>query len=175
MRDYKIRQHHHSVPGTYRFCAYSESALGKSAVCLGAIRFNEDFSAAELQTWAMPSGNTVREEFEGHYIYRGDSLVAMLRHTREMEPKFYILAIPSAGTESGQRETLTGLLVKIGDGRPVFGTTIHMVRNKHAFEGHQCCTSQSSGCGHSADARKRTMVAQIVPIRVLSKAVPEGS
>ena len=134
MRDHKIREYHHLVPGVYRFYAYSESPLGKSHVCLGAVQFNDDFSAKELQTWTRPGVNTVREEFEGHYIYRGASLIAMLRHASEMEPKFYILAIPSAGTEGGQRETLTGLLVKTGDGSPVFGTTIHMERNNHAFE-----------------------------------------
>ena len=84
------------MPGTYRFYAYSESDRGQAAVCLGAIRFDEDFSVDELQTgFREESGNTIREEFHGHYIYRGDSLIVMLRNKEgRREPKFYILAIP---------------------------------------------------------------------------------
>jgi hypothetical protein len=136
MGQHKVRQYHHSVPGTYRFYAYSESDRGRAAVCLGAIRFDEDFSVEELQTSVIEeTGHIIREEFHGHYIYRGDSLIAMLRNKKGREPKFYILAIPSYDTVDGKRLSITGLLLKTGDARPVFGTTIHMIRNDHAFEG----------------------------------------
>jgi hypothetical protein len=138
MGQHKVRQYHRSVPGTYRFYAYSESDRGRQAVCLGAIRLNEDFSAEELQTSIARTGKIIREEFRGHYIYRGDSLIVMLGRKAASdaeggEPKFYILSIPSYDDVDGQRQTLTGQLLKVGVERPVFSTTIHMVRNEAAF------------------------------------------
>jgi hypothetical protein len=135
MGRHKVRQYHGSVPGIYRFYSYSESEKGSSAVCLGAIRLDSSFGAEELQTSITDSGRTIREEFQGYYIYRGDSLIAMLRNKNGSQPKFYILAISSYDTEDGQRESLSGLLIKTGVERPVFGAAIHMVRDDNAFEG----------------------------------------
>jgi hypothetical protein len=135
MGRHKVRQYHSSVPGIYRFYSYSESEKGSSAVCLGAIRLDENFGAEELQTSITDSGRTIREGFQGYYIYRGDSLIAMLRNKNGSQPKFYILAIPNYDTEDGQRESLSGLLIKTGAERPVFGAAIHMVRDDNAFEG----------------------------------------
>ncbi len=136
MGEHKVERYHRSVPGTYRFYAYSEGGRGRSAVCLGAIRFNEDFGVEELQTSVVAATRaTIQEEFLGHYIYRGTSVIAMMAHKKEREPKFYTLAIPDYDTVDGKKASLTGLLIKTGGARPVFGTTIHLVRAEDAFQG----------------------------------------
>ncbi len=134
MGPHKVRQYHRSVPGIYRFYAYSESDRGTQAVCIGAIRFGEDFRVNELQTSVADTGRTITEEFEGHYFYRAESLVAMLRLKEGHKPKFYVLAIPPYDSTDRRRQTLTGALLKIGAGRPVFTTTIHLVRREEAFK-----------------------------------------
>lgn len=131
MGQHKVRQYHDSVPGTYRFYAYSER--GRNAVCLGAIRFNEDFSVEELQTNSYKNGSTISERFLGYYIYRRDSLFVILHNQERREPKIYILAIPSYNDEHVKRQSLTGLLLRMGEERPVFGSAIHMVRDANAF------------------------------------------
>jgi hypothetical protein len=117
-----------SVAGTYRFYAYSELERGRDAVCLGTIEFAKDFSVEEIQT-GTEHGNIINEEFHGHYIYHKESLIVMLRNKEGWKPKFYIL-FPSYPGNDGMRQSLTGLLLKVGQDRPVFGATIHMVRYK---------------------------------------------
>jgi hypothetical protein len=48
---------------------------------------------------------------------------------------FYILSIPGYDSVDGKREYMTGLQLKTGAERPVFGSTIHMVRDDNAFDG----------------------------------------
>jgi hypothetical protein len=58
----------------------------------------------------------------------------MLGDKQTRQPKFYTLAIPGYDTVDGKKASLTGLLIKTGGARPVFGTTIHLVRAGDAFE-----------------------------------------
>lgn len=134
MQPSDARPYRDSVPGTYRFYAYSELERGREGVCLGGITFASDFSVEELQTSTELNGETINEEFHGHYIYHGESLIVLLRNKGNWKPKFYILSIPSYPAEDGKRQSLTGLQIKVGEDRPVFGDTIHMVRFKDAFE-----------------------------------------
>ncbi len=134
MRPDDAKPYRNSVPGTYQFYAYSELEGGSDDVCLGAIEFTKDFNVKELQTSLEENGETINEEFEGHYIYYGKFLIAMLRNKDGWKPKFYILSIDPYSGNDGKRQSLTGSLLKVGEKRDVFGATIHMLRNKDAFE-----------------------------------------
>jgi hypothetical protein len=135
MRPDDAKPYRDSVPGTYRFYAYSELAGGRDVVCLGAIKFAKDFSVEELQSSIEPNDKKISEEFHGHYIYYRNCCIAMLRNKDGWKPKFYILYIPPyLAEDDGKRQSLTGLQLKVGEERHVFGSTIHMVRNKDAFK-----------------------------------------
>jgi len=134
MRSDDARPYRNSVPGIYRFYAYSELGGGCDVVCLGAINFAKDFSVEELQTSIEENGETINEEFHGYYIYYTKFLIVVLRNKVGWKPKFYILHIPDYPGDDGKRQSLTGALLKVGEDRHVFGTTIHMVRNKNAFK-----------------------------------------
>jgi hypothetical protein len=135
MRPDDARRYRNSVPGTYQFYAYSELERGRDAVCFGAIEFAKDFSVEELQTSTEENGETINEEFQGHYIYHEKFLIAMLRNKDGWKPKFYILSIDPYPGDDGKRQSLTGSLLKVGEKqRHVFGATIHMLRYKDAFK-----------------------------------------
>ena len=137
MSDMKANQYLLSVVGTYAFYAYSEQ--GKSRVCRGAIEFSADesgnFNAREVQRSIPPGGSKVYiEHHDGHFLFRRNSMIVLLRASNLGRPKFYILSIAPYETEDGEKQVLTGALLKTGASQDVFGGAIYMVRKDTAFE-----------------------------------------
>jgi hypothetical protein len=124
------------VIGVWAFYAYSEK--GRSAVCRGAIQFSVadgELRAKEIQA-AVPFGSTMRyyEEYVGHFLFRKNTMIVILREKIQSLPKFYILSLEPFENEQRQYMVMTGALLKIGAQQDVFSDKIHMIRDDAAFD-----------------------------------------
>jgi hypothetical protein len=138
MRPEKAAQYRDAVIGLYAFYAYSEK--GRARVCRGAIEFSVDpageFTVTETQR-SVPFGGdiTYNEVFTGHFLFRKNSLFALLRDDEEKHPKFYVLSIePYKNDSKDKKMVMIGALVKIGAQKDVFIGNVYMVRRDTALD-----------------------------------------
>lgn len=136
----KVAQFLDKIVGTWGFFAYSES--GKDYVCRGALRLetleNGDFWAEELQESIVGEGedaSTIQEHYSGHFFFRKDSMVVLLKERVHAVPKVYIFSIEPYFDKARNYAILDGSLLKIrSKGGDTFFTNVHMIRSAKAFE-----------------------------------------
>jgi hypothetical protein len=136
MRPEKADQYRDAVNGMYAFYAYSEK--GQEQVCLGAIEFKVErgeFTVREEQRSIPEGGDEPHTEiFTGHYLFRGRSLIALLRDAQDKRPKFYILSIEPYPGNSKRNVVMAGALLKIGAQKDLFIGNVYMVRRATALK-----------------------------------------
>ena len=62
-----------------------------------------------------------------------NSMIVLLRARNLGRPKFYILSIAPYETEDGEKQVLSGVMVKTGASQDIFCGAIYMVRKDAAF------------------------------------------
>lgn len=136
----KVAQFLDKIVGTWGFFAYSES--GRDYVCRGALRLktlpNGDFWAEELQESIVGEGedaSTIQEHYSGHFFFRKDSMIVLLKERVQAVPKAYIFAIEHYFDKAGNYGILDGSVLKIrAKGGDTFLTNVHMIRSARAFD-----------------------------------------
>lgn len=140
MSSSKVTQFLDKIVGTWGFFAYSES--GRDYVCRGALRLktleNGDFWAEELQESIVGEGedaSTIQEHYSGHFFFRKDSMIVLLKERVQAVPKVYIFAIEHYFDKAENYAILDGSLLKIrAKGGDTFVTNVHMIRSARAFD-----------------------------------------
>ncbi len=139
MTPQKVEQYCAKIVGTWAFFAFSEK--GRDHVVQGAIRFeigpDGDFNADELQEQIIPAAAnpvTLREVHAGHFLFRKDSMIVLLKERVHAIPKLYILTIEPFYDNKGNHVLMEGALLKVGSKGDVFSTKIRLVRDESAFE-----------------------------------------
>jgi hypothetical protein len=136
MRPAKADQFRDKVTGVWAFYAYSE--WGRSRVCRGGIEFtvvaDGELRAKEVQK-SVPFGSTLPyyEWHSGHFLFRKNTLIAILREKIQSLPKFYILSLEPFENDHGQYMVMTGTFLKIGAKQDVFAGKVHMIRDHTAL------------------------------------------
>jgi hypothetical protein len=126
-----------AICGEYTFYACSEK--DRSLVCQGAIRFSQhegECLVEEVQE-SIPDGGveSFREEYTGHFFFREESMVVILREKELAIPKFYIMSVLRwKGATTGLYQQMEGAMLKVGEQKSLFAHNIYMVRNQRAFE-----------------------------------------
>lgn len=134
----KGKQHCGPTEGTYTFYAISESSPSK--ISKGALEFkvvNQEFCVSEQQQSVPPdSKKPYKEIYDGHFLFRKDNVIALLREKTDARPKFYILSPDSHTDEADRKVVMRGVMMKFGERKSVFTSYVHLVRNDDAFD--QC-------------------------------------
>jgi hypothetical protein len=137
----KAEQYCGSILGSYAFHAHSETERPK--VSRGALSFTRVDGAlcvSERQE-TIPPGSTKphREFYSGHFLFRKDTVIAMLSeqghqgHQGRALPKFYILSITGPTDDEGKKLIMCGVMMKLGEDKSIFTSYVHLTRSETAL------------------------------------------